>query len=108
MANRDPLLTYEEFYKNGGKASNNFYLHFFGEKGEYEAFDCYRERLPYVTCYVLHRSEFEHIARKLESMTPKDNPKDRTFLQNVRYQRLLYRAYVLMHPCAESNYELFA
>ena len=108
MANRDPLLTYEEFYKNGGKASNNFYLHFFGGKGEYEAFDCYRERLPYVTCYVLHRSEFEHIARKLESMTPKDNPKDRTFLQNVRYQRLLYRAYVLMHPCAESNYELFA
>lgn len=108
MVNKDPPLTLEEFYKVGERVSNNFFLHFFGEKGEYETFDCYRVRLPYATCSVFHRSEFECIARKLEAMTPKDNPKDRTFLENVQYQRLLYRAYVLMHPYAESNQELFA
>lgn len=109
MANRDPLLTFEEFSANRARETNNFYFFFFGKDGEFCMCDKRRAWDSYVHCMNNHRDEFAPLVEQLRELTTPE-VKERAgmaFLYEPSYLKLLYRAYELMHPYAESNYELF-
>lgn len=108
MANRDPLLTFEEFSVPDKNVCNNLYLHFYGEQGEFDICDGYREKFAFTECMKHYPEEFASLWKKLDEVhASQTDKKKRVFLRDPEYLKLLYGAYVLMHPFAESNYELF-
>jgi hypothetical protein len=102
MANKDPLLTLEEFTGKGPRGNpgrrNNFHLHFQGEPGKHWMGDIYRKNVPYRECMRARGKEFANLARWLQQQDDKYSPE---------YIEKLYEAYKLMHPFAESNWQMF-
>ena len=108
VKNVDPLISFEEFSARGGVVSNNLFIHFYGAQGDYEHADLYREKQAFVACMTHHKDEFETLRAKLEEIhTSQIDKRSRAFLRDPDYLKLLYRAYELMHPYADSNGELF-
>ncbi len=97
MPNKDPLLNYEEFKKQ----RNSFHLHFAGEPGNSFGGDVYRQNPPFVKCLQKHPERLKKLMREI-------GPKATGIQQSTRaYEELLYKAYLLMYPYAESNQQLF-
>ena len=95
MANKDPLLSFEEFMRR----SKNFCGYFLGEPGNHVVGDSYRKHYAYAQCMASHPEEFGKLAEELQQIRdPRDALED--------YAKL-YKAYALMFPFAESNEELF-
>ena len=92
--NKDKLLSFEEFEKE----RNGFYLHFVGPVGKSACGDVYRSQLAYMWCSMAN-PEFAKLAEELLGRDDRSSPE---------YLKKLYSAYLLMHPYAETNYELFA
>ncbi|MEN9413449.1 MAG: hypothetical protein RLZZ342_536 [Candidatus Parcubacteria bacterium] len=101
MANRDPLLSFEEFRKT----QNNFFLHFIGTPGEHHFGDLYRSHEAYQEARRAYPRVFDSLAAGLCDMNPEETNK---VLQDERFIRKLYRAYCYMYPFAQSNWDLFA
>ncbi len=95
MANKDPLLSFEEFMRQ----NNSFLLHFLGEPGNHFLGDAYRDQEPYKLCMAAYPEEFGKLAEELQQIY---RPRD-----SLEGYAKLYEAYKLMYPFAESNEELF-
>jgi hypothetical protein len=93
MANRDAVLTYRQFLRK----KNSFQAYFIGEVGGHWAGDIYRDQGAYKACMNVER-EFAALAAELRERDDRSSP---------GYKRRLYRAYLLMHPYAKSDADLF-
>lgn len=93
MANRDRLLTFEEFERE----RNNFHLHFVGPVGKHAFGDAYRRSVPYTQCVDADRG-FAKLAAELC---------ERRDFSSPEYLEKLYGAYARMHTYAETNWEIF-
>jgi hypothetical protein len=100
MANQDPLLLYEEFVER----QNKFHMHFVGQPGAHAMGDIYRRKSnAYQECMGAHPVEFEKLRSELQAMHYDGN----TLFFGLTYRKKLYDAYVMMHPYAKRNCELF-
>ncbi len=97
MANKDPVLSLEEF----DIQQNNFALFFCGKPNEHFMGDMYRDVPVFRRCFAANIEAFNRLAAELYGFEKRDERGTPDF------ERKLYQAYLLMHPFAESNWEMF-
>ena len=103
--NTDPLLTPEEFFRR----MNNFYLHFVGMPGEDNTGETMRSRDFYKQCLKENPETFGVLAKELIEMW-----RTRIYRRGVpmseqlpEYREKLYKAYILLYPYADRNWDMF-
>jgi hypothetical protein len=96
VAKRTPL-SFEQF----AKRQNSFHLHFVGTPGDHFVGDIYRAQPAYVACLAATGSRLT----KLQSAIDKLYSSSETSAQE--FQLKLYEAYLLLHPFAQRDEELF-
>jgi hypothetical protein len=88
------LLNFRDFKRY----QNSFRGHFVGEVGKHVVGDAYRENPSYKKCMAAHPAEFGKLAEELRGRSDHDS---------LEYLKKLYEAYVMMHPYADTNWEMF-
>jgi hypothetical protein len=98
--NKDPLLNLDEFGDRFTQGGGNFAQHF-DRREEYRWMTGgFRAKPVYRRCAEAYPIELEELQKKLEPFAGKKEISE-------KHLELLYEAYKLMHPYADSDDELF-